>query len=195
MPNNLTDAEENRLLDLSLEDGDLLALMSVGGTETGAGTEVVGGTYAREAVDWAAASGGTKSTASSITFSDLPETDVQGWAVYDSTGATRKWYGVISSKTGTAQNADDTVTVTSHGYEDGQKIVFQSGYAPPGLSANTTYYVRDVTSNTFKIATSLGGSAQVITGDSSLVIVGKVLEVAAGGGVNLSAGAVACSLS
>lgn len=195
MPNNLTDAEENRLLDLSLADGDLLALLSVGGTESGAGTEVAGGTYARQAVDWNAASGGTKSTAASITFSDLPETDVQGWAIYDSAGTTRKWYGVISSKTGTAQNVDDTVTVTAHGYADGQKIVFQSGYVPSGLSANTTYYVRDATTSTFKVAASLGGSALDITGDSASIVVGKVIEVAAGGGVNLSAGAVACSLS
>lgn len=195
MPNNLTDTEENRLLDLSLEDGDLLALLSAGGTESGAGTEVAGGSYARQAVDWNAAAGGSKTTAAGITFTDLVETDVQGWAIYDSTGATRKWYGVISAKTGTAQNADDTVTVTAHGYADGQKVVFQSGYAPPGLTANTTYYVRDATTSTFKVAAALGGAALAISGDSAAVVVGKVIEVAAGGGVNLSAGAVACSLS
>lgn len=196
MPNNLTDTEENRLLDLSLLETDTMALMSVLGTDSTAGTEVAGGSYARQTTTgWAAAAGGSKSTDAAVSFPSMPATDVQGWAIYDSTGASRKWYGLFSPISATAQASAGTLTSEGHGLADGTKVVIQNGYAPSGLSANTTYYVRDSTSTTFKVAATLGGVALNITDDSALVIVGKVLDVVAGATVTIDAGDVTLSLS
>lgn len=194
MPNNLTDAEENRLLDLSLVAGDLLALVTTAGTDAAAGTEVAGGSYARQPLTWAAASGGSKTTSAAVSYSSLPACRVQGWAVYSS-GGTRKWYGVLSPKTGTAQNTGDTITVTAHGKANGDMVVFQSGYAPAGLAANTTYFVVGATANTFQVSATLGGSVLPITADAALIVVGSVLDVPAGAGVTLAAGAVTCSMA
>jgi hypothetical protein len=195
MPNNLTDAEENRLLDLSLVDGDKLALMSALGSDAAAGTEVTGGSYTRQTIDWAAAASGAKSTAASISFTGMPTVEVLGWSVWDSTGATRRWYGVFAQVIASATASTDTLTATAHGKADGDKVVFQTGYAPTGLSAGTVYFVRDSTANTFKVAATAGGAALDITGDTATVVVGKVLSVTSGGSVNIASGQVTCSLS
>lgn len=195
MPNNLTDVEENRLLDLSLLNTDKLALMSATGSDSSAGTEVTGGSYARQTLTFGAAASGSKANSASLTFSSMPATDVQGWAIYDTAGTGRKWYGVFNPKTGTAQATGDTITSATHGYADGSKVVFQSGYAPAGLTAGTTYFVRDSATNTFKVAATLGGSAIDITANSTLVVVGKVYEYPSGAAATVAIGDVVCSMS
>lgn len=195
MPNNLTDTEENRLLDLSLLNTDKMALMSVLGSDSTAGTEVAGGSYARQTVTWAAAASGSKANSAAVNFSSMPAVDVQGWAIYDSAGTSRKWYGLFSPKTATAQASGDTITATAHGYADGTKVVFLTGYAPSGLSANVTYFVRDSAANTFKVSATLGGAALDVTSDTAGVVVGEVLEVASGASVTIATGNASCSLS
>lgn len=57
---------------------------------------------------------------------------------------------------------DDTLTSTSHGLTDGQavRVAAPAGCSlPTGISANTTYYVRDATTHTFKLAATAGGTA------------------------------------
>lgn len=193
MPNNLTDTEENRLLDLSLIDGDLVALMTTIGTDSTAGVEAVGSPYARQSVTWAAAAGGAKASDTDVTFAELPEMDIQGWAIYDSTGTDRKWHGVFSSAAATAAAATDTVTAPAHGILEGGKLVFQ--IPPPGLTAATTYYARDVTSSTFRVAAALAGAVIDVTADSADVVFGRVLDLDADASVVLVAGQVVCSLS
>lgn len=75
-----SDALENALLDHVLGGGDYtrpanvyLALYTVAPTDSGGGTEVSGGDYARAAVvnnatNWPAASGGVKQNGTAITF-------------------------------------------------------------------------------------------------------------------------------
>ena len=195
---NLTDTEEARLLDLSLLNTDKLALMAVLGSDSAAGTEVTGGSYARQTLTLAAASttGGatSKATSTLTSFTSMPATDVQGWAVYDSAGTGRKWYGLWSPKTGTASATGDTVTSTAHGYTNGQKIVFQSGYTPAGLAANTTYFVVNATTDTFQVAATSGGTAIDITADLSGVQFGVVKTANATDTFNVAAGALTFSL-
>lgn len=195
MPNNLTDAEENRLLDLSALDTDKLALTSVPGTDSAAGTEVTGGSYARQTTTWAAAASGSKSTSATLTFSDMPAGDVLGWALWNSGGTSRKWYGLFSPKSGTAQNTGETITFTAHGYTNGQKVVFQDGYTPAGLTSNTAYFVVGATANTFQVSTTSGGAAVNITADSSLVVFGKVFTLGAGEAFQINSGQITLSLS
>jgi hypothetical protein len=68
----------------------------------------------------------------------------------------------------TASASTDVITSSGHGLSNTNQIVLQtSGTIPGGLTAGTTYYVRDVTTNTFKVATSSGGSAVNITSGGS----------------------------
>jgi hypothetical protein len=74
----------------------------------------------------------------------------------------------FSSRTGIAFTADsttDVITKNSHGLLSGDKImVFNSaGALPGGLSEYTTYFVRDVTTNTFKLAATSAGAAIDLT--------------------------------
>lgn len=67
----------------------------------------------------------------------------------------------LDGKTFTANATTDVITVTGHGYanEDTVRLYTYTGTLPTGLSAGTTYYVRDVTTDTFKLETSIGGGA------------------------------------
>ena len=58
-----------------------------------------------------------------------------------------------------ATAATDTVTITGHTLVDGQALTYVSGTGFTGLTAGSTYYVRDVASNTFKLSATKGGSA------------------------------------
>ena len=68
----------------------------------------------------------------------------------------------------TAVAATDVITSNSHGLSDGDAVFVHSfGTLPGGLSAGTVYYVRDSTTNTFKLAATSGGSAIDITSTGS----------------------------
>lgn len=185
MPENLTDYEERRLLDLSVVAGDYVALLAVAGTDSALGTEVAGGTYGRAAASFAAAttdSGvSTRKSSAPHLFLDMPAGEVQGWAILSAVSAgDRKWHGLFQEKVVAAAATGDTLTFTAHGWVDDQKVVFQSGYTPAGLAANTTYFVVGATANTFQVAATLGGAALDITADMANAVVGAVATANAG---------------
>lgn len=78
----------------------------------------------------------------------------------------RNYYGNDAGVAVTADAGTDLLTANSHGLDAGDQIFFTNvgGALPAGLSVNTPYYLRTVTTNTFKVATSLGGEAVDITG-------------------------------
>ncbi|MEU5979393.1 DUF5309 family protein [Streptomyces sp. NPDC047315] len=57
-----------------------------------------------------------------------------------------------------ATSATDTITSTAHGLVDGDKVVFTATGAASGIVAGRTYYVDQITTDTFKVSTSAGGS-------------------------------------
>ena len=60
------------------------------------------------------------------------------------------------------------ITSASHGLIDTQVIqVTSTGTLPTGLSADTNYFIRDKTDDTFRLATSLGGTAIAYTNAGS----------------------------
>ena len=66
-----------------------------------------------------------------------------------------------------ANASTDVITSNAHGLVDTQIIRFAGSDLPAGLSASTNYYVRDKTTNTFKVAASSGGTAIDITDPGS----------------------------
>lgn len=64
--------------------------------------------------------------------------------------------------------ADELITISNHGFASGDTVLFVGdGTIAGGLSKNTTYYVRDVTTNTFKVTSTAGGAAIDLTSDST----------------------------
>lgn len=126
MANNIVIAEANRLLDASLAVAAFtaptspmkLALATSTGTNAAAGTEVTGGSYARQTITFGSASGGSSSNTNAITFTAMPSATVTGVDVYDSNGTPRRaWAGALTaSKTVAAGDslsfAASSVTIT-----------------------------------------------------------------------------------
>ncbi len=145
--------------------------------------ELAGGGYARLAPTFAAASAGTRSLSSALNFTV-------------GAGATVRWVGLWNGGTfqGYAANAGvpkefivtvatDTVNCLSHGYVDTNKIVFYGDTTPAGLTEGTVYYVRDATTDTFKVAASPGGAAIDLTSAGGAACnVSAITEETYGGG-------------
>jgi hypothetical protein len=92
-----------------------VALVTVTGTATSAGTEVTGGSYGRQTITFAAASGGSITSNLALTYSTMPACTVTGVDEWDSAGTpVRRWFGNLSaSKT---VNAGDTFSIASGSY-------------------------------------------------------------------------------
>lgn len=117
MADNLTNNYEDAVLDW-LNPGQsaptrpttplTLALLTVAGSDSAAGTEVVGGTYTRQTVTLGAASGGACSNTNLISFPDMPACEVVAVAVYENGGG-RIWHGELTDPK--TVNAGDTFQV------------------------------------------------------------------------------------
>lgn len=116
----LVTAEANRLLDASFGTAAYtaptgamkLALVTATGNATSAGTEVTGGSYARQTIVMGSASGGSCSNTSTISFTGMPAATVTGVDIYDSNGTPRRaWWGALTSSK--AVGAGDTLSFSS----------------------------------------------------------------------------------
>lgn len=101
----LTNTAENRCLDFILGLSSTaptaplkVALVTANGTDTAAGTEVTGGSYARQNLSVAAASAGATSNSADLVFTGMPAVTVVGVEIYDSAGTpVRLWYGALAA--------------------------------------------------------------------------------------------------
>lgn len=75
----------------------------------------------------------------------------------------------LSAVSVTGSAADDTITYTAHGLAANTPVTFGGSAVPTGLSAGTTYYIRDTTADTFKVAASPAGAAIDLTSDGTAV--------------------------
>jgi hypothetical protein len=128
--------------------------------------EVSGGTYARQAATWGAASAGAVTQTGNA---DIPIP----------AGVTVKYVGYWNALTAgtfkgaaplggtpfeyTVDTVADTVNRTAHGLANGDVVVFLNGTAPGGLTEGTEYFVVNTAANTFKVAATSGGTAIDLT--------------------------------
>lgn len=86
-----------------------LALFTTATTDAGGGTEVTGGSYARQSITFSAASGGATSNSGAVSFSSMPAVTVTHAAIMDaSTAGNMLFHGPLTaSKT---VGAGDTLT-------------------------------------------------------------------------------------
>lgn len=120
MADNLTNTAEDLVLDWVNGVGSptrpttplKLALVTANGSDSSAGTEVTGGSYARQSVTFTSASSGSASNNADVSFTSMPAATVVGVEVWDSAGTpVRLWYGALAANKTT--NSGDTFTVTS----------------------------------------------------------------------------------
>jgi hypothetical protein len=148
---------------------------------TGA-NELTGSGYARQSCTFNPASGGVRNLASSTSFTV-------------GAGHTVLWCGLWNGSSFQAYSpnggsprefqvdiAANTVSVLSHGWADGDAIVFYGGTIPTGLVEGTIYYVRDSATNTFKVAATAGGVAIDLTGTGATdCVVSRITQTVYGG--------------
>jgi hypothetical protein len=103
---NLSNTAENLALDWILGVGTptrpttplKVALVTANGTDTAAGTEVTGGSYARQNLAVAAAVGGATGNSADLVFTGMPAATVVGVEIWDSAGTpVRLWYGPLTA--------------------------------------------------------------------------------------------------
>ena len=85
----------------------------------------------------------------------------------DAEASTTGWATYALSESVTFQDSGDTVTLSSHGLQNGQTISFSSITSTTGISTNTLYYVISATTNTFQVASTSGGAALPLTTNGS----------------------------
>lgn len=81
-----------------------------------------------------------------------------------------QWAPALATRKVTFTASDDLATLTNHHLSDGDPVVFvrQTDAAP--LAQNVTYYVRDATVDTFKVAATVGGVAIDVTDNGSAYV-------------------------
>jgi hypothetical protein len=90
-------------------------LVTVIGTATSAGTEVVGGSYVAQTITFAAASAGAIASNLGLTYTNMPSCTVVGVDEFDSAGTPiRRWFGLLAASK--VVNSGDTFTVASGSY-------------------------------------------------------------------------------
>jgi hypothetical protein len=119
----LAQAEAGRLTDASLGKATftapttpmMLALTTTTGTASAAGTEVTGGSYARQNLSTALpanSTNGSITTNAVINFTSMPAATVTACEVYDSNGTPRRaWFGALTASKTTASG--DTLSFAS----------------------------------------------------------------------------------
>lgn len=139
---------------------------------TGA-NEISGGSYARQAITLAAASGGQRALSVPVVFS-VPASTVR-WIGYwsGSTFLIATPNGGAAPKNYMAAPSTELIHAVAHNFLDGQKIAFFNGTPPGGFVEGSVYYVRDTSVDSFKVAATLGGTALDITAAGSF---GSVLS-------------------
>lgn len=98
---SLTNYGENAVLTLIKNEGPYyLGLFTVAPTETGGGTEVTGGAYARQAVTFGTPADGTMKNSAAIEFPTATANwgTAKAWGLFDAaTSGNLIWYGNITT--------------------------------------------------------------------------------------------------
>jgi len=156
-------------LDESLAAGADFASLHTAYPGTTGTNEVTGGSpaYARKAIVWAGATAGSKSLTGTAVF-DVPAVSV-GWVgFWDAVTAGNFLFATPAGggalKTFAVDDiATDVFDSPAHGFTAGQQVVVWGTALPTGVVQGTTYYARDITTDTFKLAATSGGAAIDIT--------------------------------
>lgn len=119
MAGNLTNYLENKLLDhflgttsYTMPSPVYVALFTVAPDDTGGGTEVTGGSYARQTAAFTAASSGATSNSANIDFTGMPAATTVAIALFDQlTSGNMLVHGTLTTNKQT--DAGDTLRIAT----------------------------------------------------------------------------------
>lgn len=134
-------------------------------------TEPSGNNYSRTSVtnnstNWPSASGGSKSNGAAL--SSPQSTGSWGriidWAlVRVSTGVIAAFGHLVGTRYPFTATAADTLTAPGHGFSDDDRVRVFGSALPTGLTHGGSYYVINVSGDTFQLSATSGGAAVNLT--------------------------------
>jgi hypothetical protein len=87
------------MLELIKKDTPFLALYTNNPGPTNTGTELVGGSYARQSITFGAIAAGSMSNTNTLTFSNLPSSVSTHWGIFDAvSGGNLLAYGALTTE-------------------------------------------------------------------------------------------------
>lgn len=205
MAGNLTDTAETRTLDWLTGNSTTAPTLplkarfcTTHGSDSAAGTEVVGGSYAAPTAAFGAASGTSPATAlntGAITASGLPTAVLRSVEIWDSAGSPVRWsHGPLSPLSYSVVASTDVFTAAAHGMANGDQVSFSAAEVPAGLTANTTYYVVNQATNTFQLAATNGGAALTTVSADRTGVLAREKAVTTGDSYTIPIGSFSLSL-
>lgn len=119
MAGNLTNYLENKLIDhflgttsYTMPAAVYIGLFTVAPTDAGGGTEVTGGSYARQTATFSAAASGATSNDTNIDFTGMPAATTVAIGIFDaSTSGNMLLYGTLTTNKTT--DAGDTLRIAT----------------------------------------------------------------------------------
>lgn len=119
MAGNLTNYLENKLIDhflgttsYTMPADIYVGLFTVAPSDAGGGTEVTGGSYARQAATFSAASSGATSNDSNLDFTGMPSATVVAIGIFDNvTSGNMLLHGTLTTNKST--DAGDTLRIAT----------------------------------------------------------------------------------
>ncbi len=79
-----------------------------------------------------------------------------------------RWYGLHNFRECTMSATTDAVTLQNHSFNTNDRVIFETtGALLTGISGETWYYVIQVDSNSFKLSSSIDGSAIDLTSSAT----------------------------
>lgn len=139
-------------------------------------TESTGGSYARQAITWAAASGGTRTNSTQLTIPINAGQTIQTVGVWDAltVGNSQGFWQIGSTiaGVGTVTASTDVVASFAHGLTTDDRVFFTAPVSGSlaGASATALYFVRatGLTADAFTVSTTSGGAALNFTSDAEI---------------------------
>lgn len=170
MATSLTDNAKHVMLN-QLATVAVWASLHTGDPSTTGANEATGGSpaYARKAITWNAAASGALDNNANPVFDVAAATyyHIGLWSAVTS----GTFYGYAPLGGGARKNfavddiSTDVFDSPAHGFSDTNQVLVwgADGTLPTGVSEGTVYFIRDATTDTFKLATTSGGTAINIT--------------------------------
>lgn len=140
-------------------------------------TESSGGSYARQAITWAAASSGTRTNSVQISIPINAGQTIQAVGIWDAStvGNSQGYFQIGSTLRGaaTVTASTDVFASFAHGLTTDDRVFVTSiagESIPTGAATATLYYVlaSGLTTDAFKLSATSGGSSLAITTDGEV---------------------------
>lgn len=166
--------------------------MSVHSAYSSSGSnELAGGSYARVAVTWSAASGEVKSLSGAPYTVNIPASSTVAFLGFWDASSSGNFQGMTPNAAGASPFAfaaplsTGILLAPGSAYTANQTVVvFPTGGStlPTGLTAGTVYYVKSPSSDSFQLSATNGGTAITLSADGAGYVQAITVEAFSGAG-------------